>query len=81
MSEGDEGLLLHDLSTPLSTVLLILDATLDRLTTGSVITYDEVTQITQAFEAVEKMRKLLEERKDVVAKRVTSETRVPLAPN
>ena len=69
MDDGvDERRFLHDLSTPLSTVLLILDATLDQLSAGSVITYDEIAQITQAYESADKMRKFLEERKDVVKK-------------
>lgn len=63
--EGDERKFLHDLASPLGTAVFIMDA-LTETFSGSA---DEKVMISQAQEALDKVQKLLQERRVFLVKK------------
>lgn len=68
-SGSDEREFLHALATPLGTAVFLVDAVLDAIQSKAGSDPDEVVQITQIYDALERMKKLLQERREVLIKR------------
>lgn len=72
MIEGtgtDERKFLHDVAGPLSTAMLLLYIFLESLQKKADTSSEELLQIRQVSDSLEKIKKLLEERREILIKR------------
>jgi hypothetical protein len=71
MSEdgSDERTFLHDLASPLGTAMFLTDSVLDGVQSRPGVDPDELMQLGQIFEALEKMKKMLQDRREILIKR------------
>lgn len=65
----DERQFLHDIAGPIGTAMFLLDATLDTTQNRVDADPDEIAQLGQVYQALEKVKKLLQERREVLIKR------------
>jgi hypothetical protein len=71
----DERRFLHDLANPLGTVILLAESLLDQTQNRADIDPDNVVQLSQICQALEKLSGLLSERRDLLIKRAHSESK------
>jgi hypothetical protein len=68
-NENDEREFLHDLASPIATALFITDAVLEGIQARSHTDPEELIQVKQLYDALEKARSLLHERRETLIKR------------
>lgn len=70
---SDEREFLHNLASPLSTAIFLVDAALDNIQSRPEANADDVMQLVDAYQALERVKMLLQERREILIKRgVTS---------
>lgn len=73
-NRSDERRLLHDIATPLSIVILTMDMILEGLQKQSEINLEEILQMSQVTEQLEKIKALLVARREILIARGISST-------
>ena len=66
MKESDERKFLHDIASPVGTALFVVDMVLDSMGSRSDVSAEELTQIKQVYEMLEKIKKTIEQRREVL---------------
>lgn len=66
---SDEREFLHELASPLGTAIFVIDAVIDTVQSRPGVDPDELIQLAEIFQALEKMKKLLQGRREVLVKR------------
>ena len=65
----DEREFLHDLATPIGTALFLADCMMDRLQSRLDVDPEEKTELTKIYEALEKITKMLYQRREILIAR------------
>lgn len=66
---SDEREFLHDLASPIGTAIFLVDAALDNMQSRADANSDDVMQLVDAYQALEKVKKILQERREILVKR------------
>ena len=69
MNEGDERKFLHDIASPLGTAIFVMDSLLDGIQSRAGGNKDDLDQACQVYEALEKIKKMLQDRREILIKR------------
>lgn len=65
-NRSDEQKFLHDIASPLGTAMLIMDMLLSDVQNRSDVAPDKLLQMGQIYGALEKVKKILEDRREAV---------------
>lgn len=69
VNEEDERKFLHDLANPLSTALFLVDVVLESFQIHPDLNQDELHQLRQLFESLDKVKNLIQDRREFLIKR------------
>lgn len=69
MADNDERMFLHDLTSPIAAAMLAMDSLLDNLQSRPGTNTEDLEQARAAFDSLEKIRKMLHERRSLLINR------------
>lgn len=66
MIETEERKFLHDIASPVGTAIFVLDMALESMRSGSDTNAEELAQIQQVFDLLDKIKKTIEQRRQTL---------------